>query len=472
MLELGQPLHAFDRTKLTGEIVVRRAEPGERLETLDHVVRDAGPGRHPDHRRVRADLDGRHHGRPGHRDRRDLHRPGDRGRALLDARGSPEMSRRHKLHQRGVLPVRAGRRPRAAAARQRQGGGPAGRAGRRPAWCRAARTLRPRCAPVADLDGGGLPGQGGRGGLRPGHRGPAAARGGLLGAPDARRPRRPSPRGGVTRPARHRRAALTAAAAPVTGARGDPAVLAARPDRPGRPGRGGHPAGRLREHPGPDAARAGRARAHRRASGCAARSAGRWPRPGTSRCSPTRSVAADDVDLLGLPPDDARRPARRGGQPAERGRAAAAHHAAARPAPGAGPQRRAGLRRRRAVRDRAWSSARARSGGTGAHPAGATAGRPRPRSWPRWKRPCPTSRCASASCWPGSASSTGWWGKGRAASLGGRDRGGPGDRPRSAGSRSTSAPTSTRPGTRAAAPPSTSRSRTPTAAGVAGRARR
>ena len=39
MLETGQPLHAFDRAKLRGAIVVRRARKGEILETLDHVER-------------------------------------------------------------------------------------------------------------------------------------------------------------------------------------------------------------------------------------------------------------------------------------------------------------------------------------------------------------------------------------------------------------------------------------------------
>lgn len=43
MFELGQPLHAFDRSKLQGDLVVRRATEGEALETLDHVRRALAP---------------------------------------------------------------------------------------------------------------------------------------------------------------------------------------------------------------------------------------------------------------------------------------------------------------------------------------------------------------------------------------------------------------------------------------------
>jgi len=43
MLELGNPIHGYDRDSLRGEIVVRRARPGERLRTLDDVVRDLDP---------------------------------------------------------------------------------------------------------------------------------------------------------------------------------------------------------------------------------------------------------------------------------------------------------------------------------------------------------------------------------------------------------------------------------------------
>ncbi|MGI8702775.1 MAG: phenylalanine--tRNA ligase subunit beta [Nocardioidaceae bacterium] len=43
MLELGTPIHGYDRDRLRGDIVVRRAEPGETLTTLDDVDRQLSP---------------------------------------------------------------------------------------------------------------------------------------------------------------------------------------------------------------------------------------------------------------------------------------------------------------------------------------------------------------------------------------------------------------------------------------------
>ncbi|MFE4000192.1 phenylalanine--tRNA ligase subunit beta [Nocardioides sp. YIM B13467] len=43
MFELGHPIHAYDKAKLQGPIVVRRAVAGEKLETLDGTVRVLDP---------------------------------------------------------------------------------------------------------------------------------------------------------------------------------------------------------------------------------------------------------------------------------------------------------------------------------------------------------------------------------------------------------------------------------------------
>jgi phenylalanyl-tRNA synthetase beta chain len=44
MLELGQPIHGYDRAALQGPIVVRRAVAGEKLTSLDGVRRELDPG--------------------------------------------------------------------------------------------------------------------------------------------------------------------------------------------------------------------------------------------------------------------------------------------------------------------------------------------------------------------------------------------------------------------------------------------
>ncbi|NDU72633.1 phenylalanine--tRNA ligase subunit beta [Actinomadura sp. DSM 109109] len=116
MLELGQPLHAFDRNKLTGPIVVRRAAPGEKLETLDHVERALDPDDI-----LITDASGpiSMAGTMGGLATEIDDRSSDMviEAAHFDAMGTARMSRRHRLHseashrfERGVdreLPLRA-----------------------------------------------------------------------------------------------------------------------------------------------------------------------------------------------------------------------------------------------------------------------------------------------------------------------------------------------------------------------------
>ena len=63
MLELGQPMHAYDLDKLHGSIIVRNARAGETLKMLDGRVVELTPDDLGDRRRAHAAGHGRRHGR-------------------------------------------------------------------------------------------------------------------------------------------------------------------------------------------------------------------------------------------------------------------------------------------------------------------------------------------------------------------------------------------------------------------------
>ncbi len=112
LLELGQPMHAFDLERLAKRsIVVRRARPGERLKTLDGVERIAR-ARHARHRRRRArERRRRRDGRSRLRDRAgdDAHRARER---LLSSAVDPAHEQAAGPEDRSGDALRARRRRR------------------------------------------------------------------------------------------------------------------------------------------------------------------------------------------------------------------------------------------------------------------------------------------------------------------------------------------------------------------------
>ena len=348
MLELGQPLHAFDRAKLHGTIVVRRARPGETLTTLDHVTRTldesdilitdaSGPiSMAGTMGGLATEIDD---------DSTDIVIEG----AHFSDTGTAKMSRRHRLHseasyrfERGTdreLPLRA--TARAAALLADLGGATIvpgvthAQVPVAPVTIQLAADYPDRVAGVvygmdtvvARLAGGGL--RGAQHAVEPGpdHRALAGRRGqGARRSEQAHEPLREQGHARQARPSAH-------------GPAGNAPVVAARPHRCGRPGRGGHPPRGLRQRPRPAAPRHGGPRPDRAAEVAA----GGRPHARRRRLRRGAQRPVRHGDGGGQPHARAGRPAPPRGQgrePAERGPAAASHHPAARPVPHPGAERR------------------------------------------------------------------------------------------------------------------------------------
>jgi phenylalanyl-tRNA synthetase beta chain len=324
MLELGQPLHAFDRTRLKGPVTVRRAEPGEVLETLDHVTRTLDPGDV-----VIADDSGA------------VGLAGTMGGLTTEIDAASTELVIEAAHFAPVAVARMARRHKVSSEAAK----------------RFERGVDPELPPVASTRAVQLLGDLG-GALHVGstevdH--PRAVRHIELD------PARPGRTAGLPIAVREVERRLTQVGCTVDTAAAvwtvTPPTWRPRPRVPGRPRRGGHPAGRLRDGALCPAAGPARPRLGREP---AAAPPDR-PRPRARRL---RRDTVLSVHRRGRPgrarPGTGRRPAQRGpaGQPAQRQRATAAHHPPARAARGPAPQRGPGDHGRRAVRGRAGGPSR------------------------------------------------------------------------------------------------------------------